>query len=42
MRVLLKLSEPLLRVLRARLRFCLSAKEGFRILLGDEVLLLLL
>ena len=38
----LKLSEPLLRALRACLRFCLSVKEGFRILLDDEVLLLLL
>jgi len=38
----LKLIEPLLRALRACLRFCLSVKEGFRILLDDEVLLLLL
>ena len=42
MRVLLKSSEPFLRVPRACLRFCLSVKEGFRVLLDEEVLLLLL
>ena len=38
----LKSIEPLLRVLRVCLRFCLSVKEGSLILLDDEVLLLLL